>query len=116
MFEGKQIPKTIRILADFMPNQSCGCKPKTADNILDVRDVYLKRIRNTNDIAQSKTNLMLSVAAADTLPEFFDAIKRNAKWNPGFRDMLLCLAPGWDQQRIVDEDYSKQDEDMTIVT
>ena len=116
IFEGKEIPKTVRILADFMPNQSCGCKPKSADNIQDVREIYLKRIRNTNDIAQSKTNLMLSVASAGTLPEFFDAVKRNAKWNSGFREMLLCLAPGWDQQRIVDEDYSKQDEDMTIVT
>ena len=116
VFEGKELPRTIRIMADFMPNQSCGCRPKTADDIQDVREIYLKRLRNTNDISQSTTNLMLSVASAETLPEFFDAVKRNAKWNSGFRDMLLCLAPGWDQQRIVDEDYSKQDEDMTIVT
>ena len=59
---------------------------------------------------------MLSVASADSLQDFFDAVKRNAKWNSGFKDMLLCLAPGWDQQRIVGEEYSKMDEDMTIVT
>ena len=116
IFEGKQLPKTIRIMSDFMVNQSCGCKPKTADNIQDVRNIYLKRLRNTTDIAQSTTNLMLSVASADSLQEFFDAVKRNAKWNSGFKDMLLCLAPGWDQQRIVGEEYSKVDEDMTIVT
>ena len=97
VFEGKELPRTIRIMADFMPNQSCGCRPKTADDIQDVREIYLKRLRNTNDISQSTTNLMLSVASAETLPEFFDAVKRNAKWNSGFRDMLLCLAPGWDQ-------------------
>ena len=116
IFEGKELPKIIRIMADFMPNQSCGCRAKTADDIQDVREIYLRRLRNNNDISQSTTNLMLSVASAESLPEFFDAVKRNAKWNSGFRDMLLCLAPGWDQQRIVDEDYSKQDEDMTIVT
>lgn len=116
IFEGKDLPKTIRIMSDFMLNQSCGCKPKTADNIQDVRNIYLKRLRNTTDIAQSTTNLMLSVASADSLQDFFDAVKRNAKWNSGFKDMLLCLAPGWDQQRIVGEEYSKMDEDMTIVT
>ena len=116
IFEGKEIPKTIRIMAEFMTNQSCGCKPKTADDIQDFRNIYLKRIRNTTDIAQSTTNLMLSVASAETLPEFFDAVKRNAKWNSGFKDMLLCLAPGWDQQRIVGDDFAKTDEDMTIVT
>lgn len=116
IFEGKEMPKNIRILADFMPNQSCGCKPKTADNIQDVRDIYLKRLRNTTDIAQSTTNLMLSVASAETLPEFFEAVKENAKWNTGYKDMLLCLAPGWDQQRIAGDDYSTTDEDMTIVT
>ena len=30
--------------------------------------------------------------------------------------MLLCLAPGWDKQRIIDDSYSKMDEEMTIVT
>lgn len=116
LFEGKEIPRTMRIMGEFMPNQSCGCKPMTADNIQDIRDVYLKRIRNTTDIAQSTTNLMLSVASVETLPEFFDAVKRNAKWNSGYKDMLLCLAPGWDQQRIVGDDFATVDEDMTIVT
>ena len=116
IFDGKEIPKTIRILADFMPNQSCGCKPVTADNIQDVRDIYLRRLKNTTNIAQSTTNLMLSVAAAETLPEFFEAVRENAKWNAGYKDMLLCLAPGWDQQRVVGSDYSKVDEDMTVVT
>ena len=115
-FEGKELPENILIPADFLKNQSCGCVPLSADNILDIRDVYLKRLRNTTDIAQSTTNLMLSVAEAGSLTEFFDAVKKNAKWNSGFKNMLLCLAPGWDQQRIVGKDYSTTDEDMTIVT
>ena len=115
-FNGKELPENILIPADLLKNQSCGCMPMTADNILDVRDVYLKRLRNTTDIAQSTTNLMLSVAEAESLTEFFEAVKRNAKWNSGFKDMLLCLAPGWDQKRIVGEDYATTDEDMTVVT
>ncbi len=116
LFEGKELPENILIPGEFLRNQSCGCKPMTAENILDIRDVYLKRLRNTTDIAQSTTNLMLSVAEAETLTEFFDAVKTNAKWNSGFKDMLLCLAPGWDQQRIVGDDYATVDEDMTVVT
>ncbi|MBR4409597.1 MAG: GGDEF domain-containing protein, partial [Bacteroidales bacterium] len=116
LFEGKELPQNILIPADFLKNQSCGCKPLSAENILDIRDVYLKRLRNTTDIAQSTTNLMLSVAEAESLTDFFEAVKKNAKWNSGFKDMLLCLAPGWDQQRIVGDNYSTTDEDMTVVT
>jgi len=116
IFEGKKLPKNVRILGEFLPDQSCGCRPKNMENLEDIRRIYLRRIRNTTDISQSTTNLMLSVSGAETLPEFFEVVKKNAKWNSGFRDMLLCLAPGWDQQRIVGEEYSTTDEDMTIVT
>ena len=116
LFNGKELPDTIRIIGEFLPNQSCGCKPKTSENIQDIRATYLKKLRNTTDIAQSTTNLMLSVSSAETLPEFFAAVNKNAKWNSGYKEMLLCLAPGWDQQRIVGEEYSTMDEDMTIVT
>lgn len=116
MIDGTRYPHEIRIMGDLMCNQSCGCKAKTADNIEDVRDNYLRRLRNTTNVAQSITNLMLRVSDAEHLADCFEAIANNARTNTGFRDMLLCLAPDWDKRRTVGEDYSKVNEEMTVVT
>ena len=114
--EGKTHPQTIRIMGEMMCNQSCGCKKMTAENIADVRDHYLKILRNTTNTAQATTNLLLGVYDAETHEECFKAIAENAKKNTGFKEMLLCVAPDWDKQRIVGEEYSKIDEEMTVVS
>ncbi|MBR3056731.1 MAG: GGDEF domain-containing protein [Clostridiales bacterium] len=113
--EGVEQPKTIRILGELMCNQSCGCKKLHAENVADIRDHYLKRLRNTTNTAQSTTNLLLKVYDADTHEECFKAIAENARSNTGFKEMLICIAPGWDQQRTVGEEYSKIDEEMRVV-
>ncbi|MBO7426352.1 MAG: GGDEF domain-containing protein [Clostridiales bacterium] len=115
-FNGEELPREYRIMGEFLKNQSCGCKEKTVDNIDDIRDIYLKRLRNTTSIAQSTTNLMLSVSNAKTLEDCFREVCENAKTDTGFKEMLLCLAPDWDKQRIVGESYSNVDEEMTVVT
>lgn len=112
---GEKHGEDVRIMGEFMCNQSCGCRPKTADNIEDIRDTYLKRLKNTTNISQSTTNLMLSLSNADTLEECFRAVSRNARNDTGFKEMLFCLAPDWDKQRIVGDDFSTQDEEMTVV-
>lgn len=113
--EGKEQPQTIRILGEMMCNQSCGCKEMHADNVADIRDFYLTRLRNTTNTAQSTTNLLMKVYDANTNEECFKAISENAKSNTGFKEMLICMAPGWDRQRIVGEEYSTIDEEMSIV-
>ena len=115
MIEGEKFNEDIMIEGDLLCNQSCGCQEKNVDSIEDFRRSYLKKIENATAIAQSTTNLMISVSDANTLEECFKAISDNAKTDTGFRDMLLCLAPGWDKKRIVDDDFSESDEDMTVV-
>ena len=115
LWEGEELPKDIRILGEILCNQSCGCREKTADNIEDIRDRYLKRLRNTTNIAQSTTNLMLRVSEVTTNEECFREIAQNARKDTGFSQMLLCMAPGWDRQRIVDDSFPTSDEEMTVV-
>ena len=115
MTEGESFTDHIRIKGDLICGQSCGCKPKTVDNIEDFRSEFLKRMDNSMGISQSTTNLMLRVSSASTIEECFREIARNARTDTGFKDMLICLAPDWDKQRIAGEDYSKEDEEMTIV-
>lgn len=116
LIDGEKYSDDVRIVGDLILNQSCRCVPKTIDNIEDFRLVYTKRLDNATGIAQSMTNLMITVSDSDSLDECFKAIKDNAKTDTGFKDMLLCLAPGWDKQRVVSENFSKEDEEMTVIT
>ena len=115
ILDGKKVTDDVLITGNLICNQSCGCKPKTVDSIEDFRVVYIKRLDNATGIAQSMTNLMLTVSDTDSLEECFKAISDNAKTDTGFKDMLLCLAPGWDKQRTVDSDFRTTDEEMKVV-
>ena len=115
MLDGKPVTDDVLLTGNLIHNQSCGCQPKTIDSMEDYRVIYIKRLDNATGIAQSTTNLMLTVSDTDKIEDCFKAISDNAKTDTGFRDMLLCLAPGWDRQRIVDESFTATDETMTVV-
>jgi len=115
IFDGETIDKDLKIVGELLENQSCGCESKTVDSVEDFRSFFLKKLDNTIGIAQSTTNLMLRVANVDSLDECFREVCNNAKTAIGFKDMLVCLAPGWDKQRILDDDFSSTDEEMTLI-
>ena len=66
-------------------------------------------------LAQSTTNMILSISNAATLEEAFEEIEKNAKVDTGFNTFLLCLAPGWNKQRVVNDDTDLPDEEMSVV-
>jgi len=103
------------ILGELLCNQSCGCKPMNSYNIEDIRSIYTRRLDRVADLAQSTTNLILSISSAKTMEECFNEITKNSSIDSGFTDMLLCLAPNWEDQRVVGPDFSKEDEEMTVV-
>ena len=115
LWDGQRLPKDIRIRGTLMRKQSCGCEPMSTDIVDDIREIYQLRMDKVSYLAQSTTNLILSVSNSETIDECFDEISKNGALDTGFEDMLLCLAPGWDQKRIVDDSYSEVDEDMRVV-
>ena len=116
ILDGKEVKEDVLLIGDLIRNQSCGCEPKTVDGIEDYRAVYIKRLDNATGVAQSTTNLMLTLSDTDSLDECFKAISDNAKTDTGFKDMLLCLAPGWDKKRVVDSSFRTTDELMQVVS
>ncbi len=116
LWEGEEMPKAIKIPGILTCKQSCGCEPMSTDIVDDIRQSYQKRLDKIAYLSQATTNLILSVADSNSLEECFEEIGANSSLDTGFKDMLLCLAPGWDKQRIIDDSYSKMDEEMTIVT
>ena len=115
MWEGDTERKNHLIPGELVLNQSCGCKAMTSYNIEDIRSLYTRRIDRVADLAQSTTSLILSVSSAKTMDECFQEISKNSAIDSGFTAMLLCLAPHWEDQRVVEKDFSKQDEEMTVV-
>ena len=66
-------------------------------------------------LAQSTTNMILSISNAPTMEDVYREIAENAKSDTGFDTFLLCLAPGWDAQRVVYDDTTMPDEKMQLV-
>ena len=115
MWEGDTERKDHLIPGELVLNQSCGCKAMTSYNIEDIRSLYTRRIDRVADLAQSTTSLILSVSSAKTMDECFQEISKNSAIDSGFTAMLLCLAPHWEDQRVIEKDFAKQDEEMTVV-
>lgn len=115
MWEGDTERKDHLIPGELVLNQSCGCKAMTSYNIEDIRSLYTRRIDRVADLAQSTTSLILSVSSAKTMDECFREISKNSAIDSGFTAMLLCLAPHWEDQRVIEKDFAKQDEEMTVV-
>ena len=115
IWAGEDVPQNVRIPGKLMRNQSCGCAPMTTSDVEDIRQVYLSHMGKMSYLMQSATNMVLSISTAKDHNECFREIRKNASLDTDFNDMLLCLAPGWENQRIVNDDYAKQDEDITVV-
>lgn len=115
IWDGDMITENIRIKGRLMCNQSCGCKDLMTNSVEDIRGLFQSRLDGASYLAQSMTNLTLSVSGASTIEECFAEITENASIDTGFEDMLLCMPVDWDQKRTISEDFHKTDEQMNIV-
>ncbi len=115
MWDGVDMGENLLIPAELLCNQSCGCKTMNSYNVDDIRSIYTQRLDRVSDLAQATTGLILSISSSSTMEECFREITRNSAIDSGFTNMLLCLAPDWENQRIIGEDFSKLDEEMTVV-
>ena len=115
MWGGEDLGENLQIPGEMLLHQSCGCKAMNTYNIDDIRSLYIRRLDRVADLAAATTSLILSVSSAQTTEECFDEIAENSAIDSGFTDMLLCLAPGWENQRIINDEFSDIDEEMTVV-
>lgn len=116
LWSGEDVPNNVSIKGELARNQSCGCKPMNTESLQDIREKYLSQMGRISYLSQSTTNLLLGVSSAKTMDDAFEQIGKNAGKDTGFKDMLLCLAPDWNKQRIIDSSFAKKDEEMTVVT
>ncbi|MBR3032101.1 MAG: GGDEF domain-containing protein [Clostridiales bacterium] len=115
MWNGEGVGENRLIPGELVCNQSCGCKSMSTYNIEDIRSLYIRRLDRVSDLAQSTTSLILSVSSARTMDECFSEITKYSAIDSGFTAMLLCLAPNWEEHRILPENFSELDEEMSVV-
>ncbi len=115
IWNGEKVDQTLRYNGVLHLNQSCGCVPKSADANEDIRNVYSNRMGKMEYLAQSMTNMILSVSNSQNLEEVFRDIERNAKSDTGFKDFLLCLTSDWDKQKVITDDTELGDTDMNVI-
>ena len=115
IWDGVNPDKVIYTTGELRCNQSCGCQPIDMERMDDIRQTYSSRMGKMEYLAQSTTNMILSMSNASTLEECFHEVEKNAMQDTGFNDFLLCLAPDWDKQRVVDDSSVMQDEQMRVV-
>ena len=115
IWNGEKVDGKFQATGKIIKNQSCGCVPMDVDNTDEVRQVYGKRMGKMEYLAQSTTNMILSLSNSSSMDECFNEIQKNAMVDTGFKNFVLCLAPGWDKQRVIDDSYNMDDEEMTVV-
>ncbi|MBP3235298.1 MAG: GGDEF domain-containing protein [Eubacterium sp.] len=115
LWRGEKVDKQIQLKGIMIPGQSCGCVPLDDYNGDEIRQVYSKRMDKMEYLTQSTTNMILSISDSNSLEEVFKEIEINSRSDTGFDAFALCLAPDWDQQRVINDDSDMPDEEMTVV-
>ena len=115
IWNNEEIGEKVTAEGELILNQSCGCKSLDLDDSNEIRYSYSEKMDKMEYLAQSTTNMILSLSNSSTLEEAFDEIGKNAQVDTGFKDFFLCLAPDWDKQRVVNDLSNMEDEEMTVV-
>lgn len=115
IWNGEKVDMQIRCAGELVPSQSCGCVPLDMNRSEEIRQLYSSRMGKMEYLAQSTTNMILSISNAPTIEDAYREIAENAMSDTGFDTFLLCIAPGWDTQRVITAETTMPDEKMKLV-
>ena len=95
--------------------ESCGCKPINESRKDLIREKYIRTVTNLEDFVFSNTNMILGGAVDETLEEIYNEIEKGCLCDTGFRDAVLCLIDGWEQQKTIQHRYTLKEENFKVV-
>ena len=95
--------------------QSCGCEPFNVYRKDLIREKYIRTVTNLEDFVFSNTNMILGGAVDETLEEIYNEIEKGCLCDTGFRDAVLCLIDGWEQQKTIQHRYTLKEESFNVV-
>ena len=95
--------------------QSCGCEPRDFVRKDMIREKYIRTVSHLESLALSNTNMILGGAMDETIDEIYDEIEKACLRETGFRDAVLCLIDGWEQNKLIQHRYSLKEEMFNVV-
>ena len=114
-WRGEKVPHVTKEAGPICLGQSCGCMSINPSQDNQIRESYTNVLGRMEYLAQSTTNMILSLSSASSLEESFNQIENNLLIDTGFTNAILCLAPDWDQQRVIENGMDLHEECMQVV-
>lgn len=115
IFRGEAVEPVTAVPGILCRRQSCGCEPFNVYRKDMIRDKYIRTVTNLESLALSNTNLILGGAVGDTAEDIYNEIEEGCLRETGFRDAVLCLIDGWEQQKEIQHRYSLKEETFNVV-
>ena len=115
LLDGEQVSRETAVPGTLCRRQSCGCEPLNIFKRDMIREKYIRTVSNLEALTLSNTNLILGGSAAESEEELYNEIEDGCLRETGFRDCVLCLIDGWDQQKTIQHRYSLKEEVFNVV-
>ena len=110
LLRGETAEPVTKVPSVLCLRQSCGCEALNVIRKDTIRDKYIRTVSNLESLALSNTNMILGGALGQTAEDIYAEIEDACIRETGFKDAVLCLIHGWDEQReIIDRDSLKEE-------
>ena len=115
LLRGEKVKPVTAVPGTLCCRQSCGCEPFGVYQRDLIREKYIRTVSNLESLAFSNTNLVLGGAVDDTVEDIFHEIEEGCLRETGFKDAVLCLIHGWEQQKMIKDQESLRNERFDVV-
>ena len=114
LLRGEETDPVTMVPGVLCARQSCGCEPIHIHKKDGIREKYIRMVSNQESLVLSNTNLILGGALGETLEDVYREIEEGCLRETGFRDCVLCLIDGWDQNKLIQHRYSLKEETFNV--
>lgn len=115
IMRGETVPSCVSVPGVLRLRQSCGCESRGDYAKYLIQEKYIRTVSNLESFMLSSTNLVLGGAIRDTLEEIYDEIEKACLRETKFRDAILCMIDGWDQNKTIQHRYTLKEETFNVV-
>jgi diguanylate cyclase (GGDEF)-like protein len=115
ILRGEKVNDVTAVPGVLCRRQSCGCEPLDTYRKDMIREKYIRIVSNLESLALSNTNLILGGAVGDTAEDIYNEIEAGCLRETGFKDAVLCLIDGWEQQKLIQHRYTLKDQTFNVV-
>ena len=115
ILRGEKVNAVTAVPGTLCRRQSCGCESLDTYRKDMIREKYIRIVTNLESLALSNTNLILGGAVGDTAEDIYNEIEAGCLRESGFKDAVLCLIDGWEQQKLIQHRYTLKEQTFNVV-